>query len=63
MIDHLRLRRPIFRKSATYGHFGREDLDFTSERVDTIDEYGPRRPEADYAVFISVVSDLMFRVY
>jgi S-adenosylmethionine synthetase len=38
MIDHLRLRRPIFRKSATYGHFGREDIDFTWERVDAIDE-------------------------
>jgi len=38
MIDHLRLRQPIFRKSATYGHFGREDVDFTWERVDAIDE-------------------------
>jgi S-adenosylmethionine synthetase len=38
MIDHLRLRQPIFRKSATYGHFGRENTDFTWERVDAIDE-------------------------
>lgn len=38
MIDHLRLRRPIFRKSAAYGHFGRADIDFTWERVDAIDE-------------------------
>jgi S-adenosylmethionine synthetase len=38
MIDHLHLRQPIFRKSATYGHFGREDTDFTWERVDAIDE-------------------------
>jgi len=38
MIDHLRLRRPIFRKSATFGHFGRLDTDFTWERVDAIDE-------------------------
>jgi S-adenosylmethionine synthetase len=38
MIDHLHLRRPIFRKSATYGHFGREDIDFTWERLDAIDE-------------------------
>jgi S-adenosylmethionine synthetase len=38
MIDHLHLRQPIFRKSATYGHFGREDIDFTWERVDAIDE-------------------------
>jgi len=38
MIDHLRLRQPIFRKSAAYGHFGREDVDFTWERVDATDE-------------------------
>ena len=38
MIDHLQLRRPIFRKSSTYGHFGREDVNFTWEHVDAIDE-------------------------
>ena len=38
MIDHLRLKRPIFRKTATYGHFGRDDIDFTWECVDAIDE-------------------------
>jgi len=38
MIDHFQLRRPIFRKSAAYGHFGREDMDFTWERVDAVDE-------------------------
>lgn len=31
MIQELNLRRPIFRKTATYGHFGREDPDFTWE--------------------------------
>jgi S-adenosylmethionine synthetase len=38
MIDHLQLRRPIFRKTAAYGHFGRDDPDFTWERVDAVDE-------------------------
>jgi S-adenosylmethionine synthetase len=38
MIDHLRLRRPIFRKTATYGHFGREGIEFTWEYVDAVDE-------------------------
>ena len=38
MIDHLQLRRPIFRRTATYGHFGREDADFTWERIDAINE-------------------------
>jgi S-adenosylmethionine synthetase len=38
MINHLRLRRPIFRKTATYGHFGRDEVDFSWESVDAIDE-------------------------
>jgi S-adenosylmethionine synthetase len=38
MIDHLDLMRPIFRKSAVYGHFGRDDIDFTWENIDAVDE-------------------------
>jgi S-adenosylmethionine synthetase len=34
IIDHLRLRRPIYTKTAAYGHFGREDEDFTWEATD-----------------------------
>ncbi|MEK6942456.1 MAG: methionine adenosyltransferase [Nanoarchaeota archaeon] len=34
IIEHLNLRRPIYRKSAAYGHFGREDPDFTWEKTD-----------------------------
>lgn len=34
IIRNLNLRRPIFRKTASYGHFGREDADFTWERTD-----------------------------
>jgi len=30
----LDLRKPIFRKTASYGHFGREDEDFTWEKTD-----------------------------
>ena len=30
----LDLRRPIYEKTAAYGHFGREDRDFTWERTD-----------------------------
>ncbi len=33
----LRLPRPIFQKTAAYGHFGREDHDFTWERTDRAD--------------------------
>ena len=34
IIDQLKLLRPIYRKSAAYGHFGREDPDFTWEKTD-----------------------------
>ncbi len=34
MINHLNLLRPIFRKTACYGHFGRDDDDFTWEKTD-----------------------------
>ena len=34
IIDNLRLLRPIYRKAAVFGHFGREDPDFTWERTD-----------------------------
>jgi S-adenosylmethionine synthetase len=34
MIEMLDLRRPIYRKTAAYGHFGRELAEFTWERTD-----------------------------
>jgi len=34
MIETLNLRRPIFKKTAAYGHFGRNDPDFTWEKTD-----------------------------
>ncbi len=34
IIEHLKLRRPIYRKTACYGHFGRDDPDFTWEKTD-----------------------------
>ena len=38
MISHLKLLRPIFKKTACYGHFGRNDPDFTWEITDKADE-------------------------
>ena len=38
IIDHLQLLRPIYRKTAVYGHFGRDDPDFTWERTDKVQE-------------------------
>lgn len=37
IIDHLKLRRPIYKKTASYGHFGRLDEDFTWEKLDQVD--------------------------
>jgi S-adenosylmethionine synthetase len=34
IIEHLQLRRPIYRRTAAYGHFGREESDFTWELTD-----------------------------
>jgi S-adenosylmethionine synthetase len=36
IIKRLDLLRPIYRKTATYGHFGRNDRDFTWEKLDLI---------------------------
>jgi S-adenosylmethionine synthetase len=38
IIERLKLRRGIYRKTAAYGHFGREDKDFTWEFTDYVDE-------------------------
>src|SRR6202012_3863026 len=35
--EYLDLHRPIYQKTAAYGHFGREDADFTWERTDKPD--------------------------
>jgi S-adenosylmethionine synthetase len=38
IIRDLDLRRPIFRQTATYGHFGRDDLDLPWERLTRLEE-------------------------
>jgi S-adenosylmethionine synthetase len=49
IIETLGLRRPIFRQTAAYGHFGRPDLDLPWERTDRAealaDAAGTRMPE------------------
>ena len=37
IIDALDLRRPIYRLTSNYGHFGRELPEFTWERTDRVD--------------------------
>jgi len=38
LIKYLQLKRPIYYKTAAYGHFGREDDEFTWEKTDKVDE-------------------------
>lgn len=38
IIEHLNLRRPIFKQTAAYGHFGRAEEDFTWEHTDKAEE-------------------------
>ena len=38
IIERLDLRRPIYLQTASYGHFGREEPDFTWERTDMVDD-------------------------
>jgi S-adenosylmethionine synthetase len=55
IIEHLKLRRPIFQKTAWGGHFGRNDPDFTWEATDKAAELrdaagmGSKLPEAVFA--------------
>ncbi len=37
IIEHLKLKRPIYSKTAAYGHFGRELDEFTWEKTDMVD--------------------------
>lgn len=36
IIERLKLRRPIYRATAAYGHFGRDEKEFTWERLDMV---------------------------
>lgn len=38
IINHLNLRRPIYKKTSTYGHFGRVEPEFTWEKTDKADQ-------------------------
>ena len=38
MIKMLDLRKPIYKQTAAYGHFGRHDIDVSWERLDKVEE-------------------------
>ena len=37
IIDHFNLRRPIYKQTAAYGHFGRDDLELPWEKLDKVE--------------------------
>ncbi len=39
IIETLDLKRPIYKQTAAYGHFGRNDLDLPWEKLDKVDEF------------------------
>jgi S-adenosylmethionine synthetase len=50
IIDHLKLRRPIYRKTAAFGHFGRTEDSFSWEATDKADELRQEAPVAEAIV-------------
>jgi S-adenosylmethionine synthetase len=46
MIEHLRLRRPIYRKTAAFGHFGRTEDTFSWEALDKVEALKAEAPVA-----------------
>ena len=38
IVSHLDLKRPIYKKTAGYGHFGRNESEFTWEKIDKAEE-------------------------
>ena len=52
IIESLNLRRPIYRKTAAYGHFGRTDADFTWEATDKASKLAREAGLKDEAVAI-----------
>ena len=50
IIDHLKLRRPIYRRTAAFGHFGRNEDSFYWEATDKADDLRQEAPVAEATV-------------
>jgi S-adenosylmethionine synthetase len=50
IIDHLKLRRPIYRQTAAFGHFGRTEEGFTWEVTDKAEELRHEAPVVEAAI-------------
>ena len=46
IIDYFKLKRPIYQQTATYGHFGRDDLDLPWEKLDKVNNLRKYKKES-----------------
>ena len=46
IIDYFKLKRPIYQQTATYGHFGRDDLDLPWEKLDKVNNLKKYKKES-----------------
>ena len=56
IIETLDLRRPIYKKTAAYGHFGREDEDFTWEKTDKVESLKNRIKNFNPVLFLIILT-------
>jgi S-adenosylmethionine synthetase len=52
IIEHLNLRAPIYGQTASYGHFGRDDIDLPWERLDKVDTLRSAMQPRQHAVTV-----------
>ncbi|SFI13183.1 methionine adenosyltransferase [Pseudobutyrivibrio sp. OR37] len=57
IIDALDLRRPIYKQTAAYGHFGRTDVDLPWEHLDKVDEIRKYVNKADINLSVEFVAE------
>ena len=62
IIDALDLRRPIYKQTAAYGHFGRTDIDLPWEHLDKVDEIKKFLDEKEFKISLQVVAEAKEKV-
>ena len=57
IIDALNLRRPIYKQTAAYGHFGRTDVDLPWEHLDKVEEIKKQFEEVKLDISVEIISE------
>ncbi|SDB14915.1 methionine adenosyltransferase [Pseudobutyrivibrio sp. YE44] len=57
IIDALDLRRPIYKQTAAYGHFGRTDVDLPWEHLDKVEAIKKQLDSPEFKIFLEVVAE------